>query len=152
MKLHPFPLVLCAALLTTGCARLDALWPFNDRTQAPASAPGSGDDAQDATRPQSRPGTQEEEGAAASVDTAALRSLGTSVATLGDPSRPGLWVETPLTDTRTRGRAVLADGGQGVDLDLIPAPGTGGSRMSPAAMRALGLPLSALAEVELFGP
>lgn len=151
MKVHPIPSALCAALLTTGCARLDALWPFNDRTQATVSAPVADGDAQDATRPQSRPGTQEE-GAAASVDTAALRSLGTSVATLGDPSRPGLWVETPLTDTRTRGRAVLADGGQGVDLDLIPAPGTGGSRMSPAAMRALGLPLSALAEVELFGP
>lgn len=149
MRMHPIPLALCAALITTGCARIDALWPFNERRSATATSPGD-TSAQEATRPQSRTDAQDD--AADGAGAVTLRPLGKSVATLGDPSRPGLWVETPLAGAAARGRVVLADGGQGVDLNLIPAPGSGGSRLSPAAMRALGLPLSAFAEIEVFGP
>ncbi len=151
MTLHSIPLVLCVALATAGCARLDALRIFDNPAQTPDTAQESANTgAQGATRARDRPGAQE--GAADTTDADAVRFLGRSVATLGDPSRPGLWVETPLADSGARGRVVLTDGGQGVDLDLIPADDDGGSRLSPAAMRALGLPLGALAEIEVFGP
>ena len=148
MRLHTIPLVLCVAMATAGCARLDALRIFDDPAQASDTAqePATAG-ARDATRPRGRPGAQ-----AGATDAAALRLLGRSVATLGDPSRPGLWVETPLADATVRGRVGLIDGGRGIALDLIPADGDGGSRLSPAAMRALGLPLGALAEIEVFGP
>ncbi len=74
-----------------------------------------------------------------------------TVAGLGDPSRPGLWLETPLVQAKAPGRVSLASGGPGVTVTLLPAPGeaTAGSRLSLEAMRALGAPLAELVELEV---
>jgi hypothetical protein len=47
---------------------------------------------------------------------------------------------------------VFAGTGQSSQVDLIPidGPPTAGSRMSLAAMRLIGVPLTGLAEVEVF--
>ena len=74
-----------------------------------------------------------------------------TVAGLGDPSRPGLWLETPLVQSEGQGRVRLLSGGASVVVTLLPAPGpaTAGSRLSLSAMRQLGAPLSDLVELEV---
>jgi len=74
-----------------------------------------------------------------------------TVAGLGDPSRPGLWLETPLVQAEAQGRVRLVSGGAAIAVTLLPAPGpaTAGSRLSLTAMRQLGAPLSALVELEV---
>lgn len=71
--------------------------------------------------------------------------LGTTVASLGDPTRPGLWLETPLVSAEAPGR-LEAENGSSVAVTLMPsggAPGSG-SRISIMAMQALGLGLTDL--------
>ncbi|MFV1440509.1 MULTISPECIES: hypothetical protein [unclassified Phaeobacter] len=74
-----------------------------------------------------------------------------TVASLGDPSQPGLWMDTPLVDSAQVAR-VRSPRGTEVTLTLRPIGGdTGaGSRLSIDAMRALGLPLTELVEVEVL--
>ncbi len=85
--------------------------------------------------------------------TGAVRSgrLGVTVAALGDPARAGAWMETPLVDTEQPGQVRYA--GKYLPVTLIPTDGpeTGGSRLSLGAMQALGLPLTDLTEVEVYG-
>ena len=78
-------------------------------------------------------------------------SLGTTVASLGDPSKPGFWLETPLVKSETSG-IVEAANGKRVNVTLIPIPGeaTAGSRISLSAMRALDLDLTSLPTVSVF--
>lgn len=75
---------------------------------------------------------------------------GTTLATLGDASVAGLWLETPLVDVPGPGRVTTSDG-TSLDLQLIPSGGVdgAGSRLSLAAMQALGLPLTAIAELSV---
>lgn len=76
--------------------------------------------------------------------------LGTTLATLGDAAQPGLWMETPFVASVAQGRVTGASG-EAVVLELRPsggAPGSG-SRLSLAAMQALGLSLTAIAEVSV---
>jgi len=77
-------------------------------------------------------------------------SFGTTVATLGDPTQPGIWIKTPLISKRQKGRIVAANGKE-VVADFIPldGPATAGSRMSLPAMQALGLALTDLHTVAL---
>ena len=79
----------------------------------------------------------------------AAGALGTTLASLGDATVQGLWLETPLVTAPRPGR-VTADGAS-VDVQLIPSGGLegAGSRLSLAAMQALGLPLTAIAEVSV---
>lgn len=72
-----------------------------------------------------------------------------TIAALGDPSRGGAWMETPLVTVETAGE--VRHGGKGLKVTLIPAGGpvTGGSRLSLEAMQALGLPLTELSEVQV---
>ncbi|AHD10216.1 hypothetical protein [Phaeobacter gallaeciensis] len=74
-----------------------------------------------------------------------------TVASLGDPSQSGLWMETPLVDSPQVAR-VRSPRGTEVTLTLRPIGGdTGaGSRLSIDAMRALGLPLTELVEVQVL--
>jgi hypothetical protein len=79
-------------------------------------------------------------------------SLGTTVASLGNPAEAGFWLKTPLVQAETPGRVVFPGTGQAVEVELRPSgaePG-GGSQISLAAMRALGAPLTGLPEVEVF--
>ncbi|PSL21881.1 hypothetical protein [Shimia abyssi] len=76
-------------------------------------------------------------------------ALGTTVVSLGAASEPGLWLKTPLV-AKSRPGVVRWNGGS-VEVTLIPIEGQSGagSRMSLAAMQALGIPLTALEEVSV---
>lgn len=79
-------------------------------------------------------------------------SLGTTVASLGDPTEGGFWLKTPLVQAEAPGRVVYPGTGEAVEVELRPSgtePG-GGSQISLAAMRALGASLTGLPEVEVF--
>jgi len=91
---------------------------------------------------------QEAEAPAPSV---APGSLGTTVASLGDPTRPGLWLETPLVSAETAG-TLVAENGNRIDVTLVPSGGAAGSgsRISVAAMQALGLGLTDLATLTVI--
>ncbi len=151
MKQIALPMTALAALVA-GCAEL----PFPERLGTPASAP------QTSTRPPLtgapiRPedldrATPAERQAAATPAPAAAGSLGVTIASLGDPARPGFWMETPLVSAPTRGSVLYRANGRRLNLDLIPiaGPATGGSRLSLSAMRMLDAPLTALPRVEVF--
>ncbi|MDU8910525.1 hypothetical protein [Aestuariicoccus sp. MJ-SS9] len=78
------------------------------------------------------------------------RRLGVTVASLGDVTAPGFWLETPLVTEPAKGRIVYQ--GKSAQVDLIPIQGatTAGSRISLAAMRLIGAPLTDLPEIEVF--
>ncbi|MBF9034760.1 hypothetical protein HKCCE2091_10960 [Rhodobacterales bacterium HKCCE2091] len=131
------PLILVLALAGCGGNGLPFFRNLGDRGgPAPASDPAPDVLAEE---------TEEEAG-----PPAASGPLGTTVATLGDATVTGLWMETPLVDGRTEGR-VTAENGTSVTLTLIPSGGLegSGSRLSLQAMQALGLPLTAIAEVSV---
>ncbi len=120
-------------------------------SEAPAGAVVGADDA--TVRPQSRPDGVEAVEAVPDEAPAPARSgnLGTTVASLGDAAQPGLWLKTPLVGTEQPGRVRSVETGQSVGVTLIPieGPATAGSRLSLAAMQAIGAPLTGLPEVEV---
>lgn len=75
-----------------------------------------------------------------------------TIAGLGDPAKPGLWLETPLVTTEQPGRVSYRATGASVNVTLRPIPGeaTAGSRLSLQAMRDLGAPLTELVEVTVY--
>lgn len=78
--------------------------------------------------------------------------LGVTIASLGAPSEPGFWLKTPLVKTAAKGRVVYPGTGKSAGVDLIPieGPETAGSRLSLAAMRLIGAPLTGLPEIEVY--
>jgi hypothetical protein len=112
------------------------------RDRAPASAavaPG-----EETPRPEERPGEE-------AADAGDGLILGFAVASLGDASIPGLWMETPLVSTEGPGRVIGPDG-RTVTVTLRPSgggPGSG-SRLSLQAMQALGIDLAALPTVTVI--
>jgi hypothetical protein len=96
--------------------------------------------------------TAAEREAAAAPAPAGEAALGRTVASLGDPSAPGFWLETPLVSEVRQGRVRLAATGASVQVELRPIPGaaTAGSRLSLAAMRLLGVGLTDLPEIEVY--
>ncbi|MDJ1016064.1 MAG: hypothetical protein QNJ35_06090 [Paracoccaceae bacterium] len=92
--------------------------------------------------------TQADREAAATVSSQGT-FIGTTVASLGDPGRPGFWIEAPLITAPGKGRVVWPATGAEVELDLIPGDG-GGGRLSLAALRLLGVPLTDLPTVEVY--
>ena len=146
------PIVLggCADLLGPG-----AKAPGSDTTH-PVARPGSG-----AVAPPENARTVEEfdttspterAAAVAPENTTSGRSLGTTIASLGDATKPGFWLETPLVSTPTKGRVEYPVTGASVNVDLFPTdgPATSGSRISLAAIRLLGAPLTGLPELKVF--
>lgn len=79
-------------------------------------------------------------------------ALGDTIASLGDPTRPGFWLETPLVKTAGPGRVMFPDSGKSAKVDLIPidAESSAGSRISLAAMRLIEAPLTGLPKIEVF--
>lgn len=75
----------------------------------------------------------------------------TTVAALGDPAVPGMWMETPLVSSEQLARLRSANGKE-VTVTLKPIAGeaSAGSRVSISAMRALGVPLTELVELEVL--
>lgn len=144
-------------VLLSGCAEFDVPeWAdLNDllpqqntefNTEADAPIPVSG-----ARSAEQLDAATAVERSAATSNTAAGRRLGTTVATLGAPAEQGFWLKTPLIDRETKGVLRSRDTGKRVSVTLIPidGPPTAGSRISLSAMRALDLPLTALAEIDV---
>ena len=96
--------------------------------------------------------TADERAAAAAPKAGGERSLGTSVASLGDPSKPGFWLETPLVTSPTQGRVRYPGSGKSARVELLPIDGatTSGSRISLAAMRLIEAPLTDLPTLEVY--
>lgn len=71
--------------------------------------------------------------------------LGFTVASLGDATVPGLWIETPLVTEEGPGR-VVSESGQQLAVTLRPSGGArdSGSRLSMTAFQQLGISLTAL--------
>lgn len=94
----------------------------------------------------------EKQAALATGDSNAEQQLGRTIASLGAVGEQGFWLKTPLVLAGAEGRIVWADNGNAVNVTLIPKPGeaTAGSQISLAAMRALGIPLTALPELIVF--
>lgn len=139
-------LALCLVSALAGCgggfrplAFLDRDRGGSDVPPPPSVAEGEESGAEDPTE------------AAPAAIPAQSGELGTTIATLGDPSRPGLWLETPLVSTQTTGR-IVTEGGESLDVTLIPSGGLpgSGSRISLAAMQALGLGLTDLATLTVI--
>ncbi len=79
---------------------------------------------------------------------AGARAVGTVAVSLGNVTEPGFWLRSGLVSAPGKGRVEVA-GGASVAVDLIP--GTGAAQLSLPAFRALGLPLTALPQVTVYG-
>ncbi len=79
-----------------------------------------------------------------------VAALGTTLATLGPPAEPGIWLKTPLVKALMMGR--VSYDGKDANVELRPSGGaTGsGSQISLAAMRLLDIPLTDIAEVTVY--
>lgn len=135
----PFFLALAA------CGPLAGLAP-KPKSTAPIASDGPPPPPPNARTVEQFDTTTAEERAAATASSSGGQSLGTSVATLGDAGTPGFWVETSLVSSSSPGRVTYS--GKSVDAELRPVSGS--TRVSLAAMRALGAPLTELVTVELF--
>lgn len=92
--------------------------------------------------------TTEEQRIAAAAPVAGGQFLGTTVASLGDPVRPGFWIETALATAPGKGRLVYPANGRSVEVELFPIE-EGSSRVSLAAFRLLEAPLTGLPVLEV---
>ena len=92
---------------------------------------------------------QEKAAALAAPPAGGERELGKVVVALGPPAEQGIWLSSPLVNAAGQGRIVTAAGKSlGVEL----RSGTGGALLSLAAFQALGLSLTELPEVTVYGP
>ncbi len=140
---HSFLISILVPVALVGCASVEGVFGGGD---APATVtPVEGQDP--VLKPKARP--TEEVPVALPVSGTAV--LGATVAALGDPSLPGLWIETPLVTREQTGTAQYRD--TTVTLTLRPSGGAAGSgsRLSLLAMQALGAPLTELIEVKVTG-
>ena len=78
------------------------------------------------------------------------QNLGTTIASLGPPAEPGIWLRTGLVTELVQGR--VAYQGTSVNVELRPSGGaaSAGSQISLAAMRLLGAPLTGLPELTVY--
>ena len=75
--------------------------------------------------------------------------LGSGIASLGDVTRGGLWLETAMVSEAARGRVEVAETGAAIAVELLPGNGES-LRLSLAAMRTLEVPLTDLVEVSVY--
>ena len=147
----PLLLAACAPLVPPPSATAPAV-----ATSAPASVapPVARPPASARTVEQFDTTTEEDRAAAVATPVAATSAaLGSTIATLGPPADPGIWIKTPLVTSTVMGRVENPANGKTISLELRPSGGAAGSgsQLSLAAMRLLEIPLTALAEVEVFG-
>ena len=90
--------------------------------------------------------------AAAAPEPNGEKRLGETVASLGDVTQPGFWLETPLVSAPGKGRVEYPAAGGSAQVELIPidGPATAGSRISLPAMRLLGAPLTELPTLVVY--
>lgn len=96
--------------------------------------------------------TRAEKARAAAPAAGAERKLGTTIASLGDPSQAGFWIKTPLVQSETAGRIVNPATGKSAKVRLIPlgGPASGGSQVSLPALQMLGVSLTDLPAIEVY--
>lgn len=112
-------------------------------TTTPLGAQGASAAALDTT-------TAAEKAAALATPAAAgERELGRVTVALGPPAEQGIWMKTNLVSAAAMGRVMTA---AGKSLAVELRPGSGGALLSLAAFQALGLSLTELPEVTVFGP
>ena len=95
--------------------------------------------------------SQEERDAAVVTQQPAENSpLGTTIASLGPPAEPGIWLKTPLVTALSPGQ--VAYQGKTINIELRPSGGAAGSgsQISLAAMRLIEAPLTSLPELTVF--
>lgn len=94
--------------------------------------------------------TAQDRAAAVAPPTTGERRLGSTIATLGSPTDPGIWFKTPLVTALTQGRIDYQ--GKSVNVELRPSGGAvgSGSQISLAAMRLIEAPLTGLPEVTVY--
>lgn len=134
------------ALALGGCAKVAQVFGRTPAPEAPrAEAPRTAETLDTTT-------AAEKQAAVTAARTGEARDLGVTVASLGTPTEPGLWLKTPLVDTAARGRVSYAATGKSVAVDLLPldAPPGAGSRLSLAAFRVIKAPLTALPELRVY--
>lgn len=142
-KFVAFNVVLLAACAPPSTSVDEAIVRPQSRPDALAPPP-----AEDARTVEEFDTTTDAQRAAAIAPPVGGRLLGKTVASLGDVGRPGFWAETPLVDTPRAGRLVDPETGIGVAVQLFPIAG-GGTRVSLAALRALGVALTGLPVLEI---
>lgn len=138
MKHISFAVPLLGLLILSACAPLDGLG-----LSRPASKP---------TPVEALPDPEPVEETEIEAPETEAGMLGRTIASLGDPNKPGFWIETPLARQSGKGRVRYDKSGRTIKVDLIPIPGepTAGSRLSLAAMKLLDAPLAGLPEVVVF--
>jgi hypothetical protein len=92
----------------------------------------------------------EDRAAAIATAPADTQPLGSTIATLGSPAEPGIWLKTPLVTALTPGRVTYQD--KSINIELRPSGGAAGSgsQISLAAMRLIEAPLTSLPELTVF--
>lgn len=157
--LYLLPLLVlpaCAQLppIFTGPGATDASAPVDDMTDVPETldpTPPPPPPPQARTVEEFDTTTQEDRAEAlAPPEPAGERALGSTIASLGDPTDPGIWLSTPLVTALTPGRIEWQ--GNSVNLELRPSGGAAGSgsEISLAAMRLLEAPLTDLPTISVF--
>ena len=136
-------LAVAAALLLSGCAQFERAVVGKPQLVTQPLAPTAARTVEELDT------TTDAERDAAAAPGAAGRLLGESVASLGDATRSGFWIETPLAKAEGPGRLVYPDNGRSVEVTLMPSDG-GSSRVSLAAMRLLDAPLAGLPTLEVY--
>lgn len=132
-------------LALAGCVQIFA--PVAD----PAAESAEGAPPPGATTVEDFDTTTAAERAAAVSGSRGGREIGHTIASLGNPAMPGFWLKTPLVSVPTRGRILYRATGKSVAVDLIPTgAATGSSRISLAALRLLGVPLTGLPELIVY--
>ena len=162
------PMLVLAAVVVTGCTqgaatsatRPAAVVPPSQTamspeevqaaaavTRAPAPRPAAR-----ATPAQLDTTTPAQRAAAARPAETAETRLGTTIASLGNPTEGGFWIKTPLVRERGLGRIVDPATGKSAKVDLIPldGPASGGSQVSLPALQLLGVSLTDLPTIEVY--
>ncbi len=140
---------IAAALTLAGCADQSAFSAIETPENLKGAPPA------DATTVEQFDTTTATARAAALVPTTGSsgeREIGHTIASLGNPARPGFWLETPLVSVLTKGRVLYRATGRSVAVDLIPMgdDAGSGSRISLPALRLLGAALTGLPELIVY--
>lgn len=150
--------LMAAFLALAACAR----GPLGEGPRAPAPAPEGPAPGTAAAAPPPSARTveqfdttsaEERQAAAVAPPEAAEQRLGTTIASLGDPTDPGFWAETGLVESVRQGRLEYPARGTSVKVELRPSGGEpgAGTRVSLPALRVLEAPLADLPELVVFG-
>ncbi|WP_431298922.1 hypothetical protein [Tabrizicola sp. BL-A-41-H6] len=145
--------ILCGLVLLSGCGMLQGKGPATATPAAVEIAPAvttTALGAQGATAAALDTTTSAEKAAALAAPAAAgERELGRVTVALGPPAEQGIWLRTGLVSETVMGRVMTA---AGKSLAVELRPGSGAALLSLAAFQALGLGLTDLPQVTVFGP